>query len=312
MNENPPQNPSEIATAAFAVTSAGGGGFTAKQIRHKAFSSPTRGVRAPAGYPESLVAKCLALQIALHPDTVFARVTAAQLLGIPLPPWLDLDEAALPEAASPDGARRSHRKAIKPMQWMPDPLGTTEVDGVRISHPARVWLDLANLIPPDFLTGAGDYLLRKELVTRDELLLIAAWATGRRGVVAARAIVDLLSARADSCPEGRVRYWFNHYGLPAPKINEIITDGAEFLGKGDFVFNEHGEKLCIEYDGIVHLPEMARRADAKRRKRLEDAGWRVITLTADDLKDPYRMCREIADVLEKRLAAVGIHARYCA
>ncbi|MEI6624422.1 MAG: DUF559 domain-containing protein, partial [Actinomycetes bacterium] len=132
----------------------------------------------------------------------------------------------------------------------------------------------------------------------DDLRIVVGWARRRRGVRIARDLVEFLTPRAESPPESRVRYWLAFHGLPNPKVNEIIVVGGDFLGKGDLVFEE--QRVVAEYDGIVHLPEEQRRKDQARRNRLQSAGWYVVVLTADDLKDPYQMCRMIRAVLESR------------
>ena len=51
------------------------------------------------------------------------------------------------------------------------------------------------------------------------------------------------------------------------------------------------ERVILEYDGAVHLEERQRRRDAQRRNMLQEAGWMIITVTADDLRTPRRLLR---------------------
>lgn len=281
---------------AFLVGRQGGAGLSRRKARSIQLWKPTRALRVAANSEGVLATRCRVIQLVLPEGAAFVGVTAAHLHGIPLPPWLP--EPAQPDVAVPKKQNRPQRLAIQSHQWRPDPSGFWVVDGVRVTSAARTWLDLAAVLPADYLVAAGDHVLAHRLGSLGDLKAVIAWARRRRGVCLARAVIDGLSARADSPPESRVRFWLNYHGLPTPKINEIVVVNGEFLAKCDLVFEE--QKVILEYDGNVHLAEEQRRKDQTRRNLLQSNGWYLIVLTADDLKNPYQMCRMIHDVLMAR------------
>ena len=60
-------------------------------------------------------------------------------------------------------------------------------------------------------------------------------------------------------------------------------------------------KVGVEYDGAHHgeLPKQIRH-DQTRRRRFEDAGWRVITATAADLPDTTSVVASVRHELTVR------------
>ena len=58
--------------------------------------------------------------------------------------------------------------------------------------------------------------------------------------------------------------------------------------------------MIVEYDGAVHLEEGQRRRDAARRNQLQEAGWLVITFTADDMRQPWLMVAQVKRALASR------------
>lgn len=97
------------------------------------------------------------------------------------------------------------------------------VDGVPATAEARTWVDLAEQLPMADLVAAGDSVLRGR-TTRRELELFVRGARRRRGVVKARAALDLLDERSRSRPESHLRFRLVDAGLPKPRVNHPIHD----------------------------------------------------------------------------------------
>lgn len=302
--------------SSFLVSRTGGGGLTYGESRNEFFTSPARGVRIPEHTKDDLVAVCEGLQLLLPEESAFVCTTAALLHGIPLPPWMIPErffatgvqhplgsqsarqrvEDSPIEVAYPPPVPRRQIDGIRHRQWRVDPSGSSLVGGLRVTSPARTWFDLAALIPADYLLAAADHIVRLALADPSDLRRVIRWAGRRRGVRNARTIVELINPAAESPPESRVRYWLKQHGLPDPEVNtEIVVEG-EWLARGDLVFRER--RVVIEYDGAVHLTEERRRYDAKRRNLLQEHGWLVVVLTADDLAKPYEMSRTVRAALE--------------
>ena len=74
----------------------------------------------------------------------------------------------------------------------------------------------------------------------------------------------------------------------APRCNFDVFVNGRWIARVDMAWL--AEKVIVEYDGAGHLDEKQRRRDAERLNQLQAAGWRVIVLTADDLRRPEATC----------------------
>ena len=92
----------------------------------------------------------------------------------------------------------------------------------------------------------------------------------------------MVDPRAESGPESRVRVALVVAGLaPVPQF-EVWSSGV-LLGRADLAFPE--ARLLVEYEGAYHFDGTQIARDDVRIARLEAAGWRVIRLSAADLRD---------------------------
>ena len=83
--------------------------------------------------------------------------------------------------------------------------------------------------------------------------------------------------------ESRARLMFVDAGFPEPEVNAPVWDAAgEWLAEGDLVWRRH--RLVGEYQGEHHAGRLRRSEDAFRRELLEDRGWRVKELWAEDVR----------------------------
>ena len=103
------------------------------------------------------------------------------------------------------------------------------------------------------------------------------------------------------------------YGLPQAVLNgEVVIPGrdrkADFLAyHGDLVWPE--QRLVVEYDSNLYHRDPAQLAiDAERRNAMQDAGWRVTTITWSQVLNPGKM-----DIAAAQLArALGVKNYYLA
>lgn len=280
----------------FLVTRRGGAGLTRGQTRSVRFATPSTGVRLVRGLPPD--AYRAAAVLGAGPDAVLTDLSAARHWRLPLPPWL-MDEPRTVTVSRPPGGGRAERRDTVGRRVLVPPEHVTTLIGVRITTPARTWLDCAAHLPLVQVVAMGDHLLRRELALESDLAKLIAWAPRRRGIVTARAALPLLDPRSESPQESVVRAHLVVFGLPRPVCNLDVFHDGSWLARVDIAWPE--ALLAVEYDGIGHLDEAQRRRDAWRRNALQRAGWLVITLTADDLRHPELMCRRIAEALHQRL-----------
>lgn len=74
-----------------------------------------------------------------------------------------------------------------------------------------------------------------------------------------------------------------------------IRHEGRFVARVDFGHPE--QRLAIEYDGAWHGGPAQPAKDRARRNRLLAAGWRVLFVTAADLRDPVGLAARIAAAL---------------
>lgn len=288
-----------VLPTAFLVTASGAAPLTRKQARGRAFVAPSRGVRYRADAPDSRSAAAEAALVATRPGSLLCDVSAAGHWRLPLPPWLSRRDPAAPVAVAVEpGGAHPERRGVRGRR-LDVPNEHLWVQGsVRVTTPARTWLDCAELISIEHLVAMGDAILRRGLADEADLANVVAWGRGRRGVVSARRALRWLDPGAESPQESVVRCHLLMGGVRRPLCNlDIVVDG-EWLARADLAWPE--ERVIVEYDGAAHLSERQRRADAARRNLLQDRGWLVIVLTARDLRYPHQMVELVRSALRSR------------
>jgi len=240
------------------------------------------------------------LAIRMPPATFFSHTTAALLLRAPLP--LALERSTSLDVAIPAPGRAPHARGIRGHELTISSGEVIELDGVRLSSPARTWCDLGAVLSLTDLVAVGDHLIhwRLPLATLEDLSTMMRRFVGRRGMRRLREAFPLLNDRAESRQESVLRVLLELGGLPRASINRDLVDTeAGFIARTDFAFEEF--MLLLEYQGDYHRTTRGQwRKDMTRRSRLEAKGWQVMELNADDLKDPAELVSRIRSVLVAR------------
>jgi hypothetical protein len=256
------------------------------------------GPPVPAGHfvpvrRSELEALCRALLVRMPPEAFFSHVTAALLLGLPVPTRLSRLRPVHVGVRAP--ARGMEAKDIVGHAMRLDPDDLVERGFLRLTGPARTWLDLAALLTLHELVAVGDYLIswRSPVVTPGELADALNRYPSRRGLRHARTALPLLRTRSESPRESVLRVIIVLAGLPEPECNYNVFDAdGTFLARGDLAYPEY--RLLLEYQGDQHRTDRAQwRSDIRRTGRLEDNGWQVLQFTDDDLRDPTALVARI-------------------
>lgn len=173
-----------------------------------------------------------------------------------------------------------------------------EVDGLRLVGAARTFVDCGTILSWQELVVVGDWMIATGLVERLDLLGFV-HAVHFDGVQRARRAMEWVREGSASPQESRVRLILVLSGLPEPEINALITDpNGGFLAFGDLVYR--AERIVIEYDGWQHERDARQRQhDLRRRELLEAEGWRVIVVTAADLKNPTMVFNRVTEALQR-------------
>ena len=85
-----------------------------------------------------------------------------------------------------------------------------------------------------------------------------------------------------------------------------VRSGGVLLGRADLAFPDQG--VLVEYEGAHHFEGTQIVRDDARIARFEAAGWRVVRLSAVDLRDLGGAVRRVLATLAQRGAEVATSA----
>ena len=267
----------EIFLGSWAVRA---GVLTAGQLRGPAWRRLFRDVYVDAAVPDTHRLRARAAAALLVPGAVVTGASAAVLWGVDLVGVADDVELTLPPGSHP----RRHPGLVVRRTALPGADVRVHAN-VRVSTPEATVLRLARALPRDDAVVAADRLVRATGIDLEAL-------RDRAGVPGAfpprvRAVCALVDGLAESPPETRVRLLLRGGGMPAPVAQYEIRHRGDFVARVDFAWPEH--KVALEYDGAWHGEKGQFARDRRRLNRLQEAGWRVVFVTAADLRDGARL-----------------------
>ncbi|MFI2566488.1 hypothetical protein [Paenarthrobacter sp. NPDC018779] len=250
----------------------------------------SRGIRVPAASDASGAA-ALRAYTDLDDTSVLVSLTAARIWGIPLPGHCNGDWRI--HVARRRGFSFPRRVNVVGHLLTLLPEEAVEHDGVRLTSPARTWLDLASRLTVDDLVAAGDHLVcshgaefpvpKAALCRLDELAAIAERHPGMRGVRVARAALELIRVGADSAPESHMRLSLVNANLPEPELNHVVRNN---LGQAvlwpDGAYREF--RVSLQYDGQHHAGPEQHLRDIERQERSLAHGWLEVRISKRDLE----------------------------
>lgn len=287
--------PLPIAERAFSVRSAIEQGVSPDRLRRSDLMAPLWGVRTVRQPHASLAELCAAFASRAGPSTTFSHRTAALLHDIPVP-----SDAVLPlDAAGPGRAIRA--KGVRGHQLALAEDERVRIGDVHVTSPERTWCDLAAWLSDEDLLAAGDRLIwrRDPLCTRADLARISSRMSGGRGAQRRRRVLPLVSDRADSRRESKLRWRLISAGLPALAVNPEIHHRGAFIGMPDLAFLDF--RMAIDYEGRHHLTDPKQwHKDLARVPRFENAGWHMTRAASPDLQDSTVLLRNLRARLIER------------
>ena len=294
--------PTSLARAPFTTGTARAVGVTENRLRGSDLQRPFHAVRVSSRTPLSLEQRCRALATRLPESSWFCGVTAALLIGVPMPRRVENDRSLHVAVVHPARAPRgNHVRGHSYSEAHHRPW-----HGLLVSSPEQMWLQLATVLSLRDLVAAGDYLVHHRLPHSTIAKLseaVEAWAPFR-GVRACRAAIPLLSTRAESRPESHLRVLLLTSSLDGLRVNVRITVTGGWRYRGDVVFP--AARMIVEYQGDQHRDPKEYRDDLTRISRLEADDWYVMQVTAGDLDHPDELVARIRRALALRDSYVAL------
>lgn len=282
--------PEHLHGRAFTRQEALESGVTRRMLNGSRFRLIHVGVYRTAVTPETLPLLADAATLALPRDAALSHTTALRCMGIEFGP-------PLPLHLSTQVATHRRLDNVLVHRYQAE-IHAIDLHGRRVVEPYRTFVDCATVLSNGQLLAAGDWLARNGFINEDRLKKYVK-AVHFDGVKKARHVAPHVDRRSESPQESRVRWEIHRDGLPTPEINADIFDAAgRFLARGDLVYRRW--KVLVEYDGRHHATEDRQRQwDHLRREQLQAAGWRVVTVTVEDMKNPRSVVIRIRQALRQ-------------
>lgn len=158
-----------------------------------------------------------------------------------------------------------------------------ELDGMLVTTPTRTLFDLAATVHPERLENLIDHAWSRRLTSGallDRTLRELA-GRGQHGITLMR---ELLAVRGPDyiAPESNLEARFEKIAAQAGfggfRRQVCVGDDTGLIGRVDFCHETR--RVIVEIDSDLHHTSISdRRRDMVRRKRLEDAGWTVVSVT---------------------------------
>ena len=282
--------PDHLTTGSFSLRASDKAGVTRKRTAAKDLVTVSRGVRVPVLSGASGAA-ALRAYTDLDDASVLVMLSAARLWNVPLPGYVSGDWRIHLARRRGFSFPRRVNVAGHLLSFLPGE--TAEYDGVKLTWPARTWLDLASVLKLEDLVAAGDSLVcshgpdfpvpKDALCSIEELREIVGRHPGMRGVRTARAALELIRVGADSAPETHMRLALIDANLPEPELNHVVRNhlGLPVLWP-DAAYLER--KVSLQYDGQHHGGAEQHLRDIERQERSLAYGWLEVRISKHDLE----------------------------
>ncbi|WP_426302563.1 hypothetical protein [Arthrobacter sp. R-11] len=301
--------PEPLQIGSFTAATANELGVSRKRLRQADVFIPSRGIRLPL-YGTSEPAANLRAYTVLDSSSVVTHHSAARVWDGSLPAWMQADWRIHVARGRHEGKPRRRNVVGHRLTFL---SGEVEIhDGVRVTSPARTWLDLAAFLEVDELIALGDSLVvshdqdfpypRTAITTIEGLRRMVAAHPGMRGMKTARLALPEIRVGSDSPQETRMRLILARSGLGEPVLNYVVRNGwGQAAVWPDAAYPER--RVALQYDGDHHGDPQQYLRDIKRQATTERLGWREIRVGKDDLEGDKPF------LVEKVRAALGYMLR---
>jgi hypothetical protein len=282
--------PEAFLAASFTSAAAASAGLSRKRQRQPDIAIPSRGIRIPLDSSADAPAN-LHAYTALDDASILTHHSGARIWCAGLPSWMQEDWRI--HVARDRNSSKPRRRNVVGHRMTFRPGEVVMHDGVRVTSPARTWLDLASLLTVDELIAAGDSIVvahgpdfprpKAPLATIEDLRRIVAAHPGMRGMKTARLALSEIRVGSDSPQETKMRLLLSRTKLGEPVLNHVIHNSwGQPAVWPDAAYAEH--RLALQYDGAHHSDPQQCKLDSKRRALTQRLGWTEIRVFKHDLE----------------------------
>jgi Protein of unknown function (DUF559) len=178
----------------------------------------------------------------------------------------------------------------------------TTVRGRLTTPPAWTAVEVARSLRRPRALATLDQALQSGTCNPGNLLAAAGLQSGRRGIVMVRDLIPLARPGAESPMESEARLVMVDGGLPEPVLQYEVFDSDGRRWRLDFAWPE--QRVAVEYDGFdFHSSPEHLRRDRQKRAALQELGWCVIHIVAEDVRRRRNaMVRRIDHQLQRTAA----------
>lgn len=185
------------------------------------------------------------------------------------------------------------------------------VGGLPVATPAATWASLAGRLGIDELVAVGDAIVRipripgpfgralsAPLATFDDLDAVI--RAGRRiGIMKLREARTLIRIGSASPKETDLRLALTAgRGLPTPTLDFDVYSRGAFLGCSEIAYPDF--QVAVEYEGDYHRTDRRRwTKDIDKYQAYAQAGWRVVQITAEHLRQTGEPARRVRAALRQ-------------
>ena len=240
--------------------------------------------------PPDLRGRLTALDLFMGRRAVACLGTAAALYGF------DVENTSAIHVLDP-GVRMRSTVGLSVHQRHGAPL--TSWGGRLLTAPAWTAVEVARQLRRPRALATLDAALHSGLCSPAELAQAVREQHGRRGIVAVREVLGHTDARAESAMESEARLVMIDHGVAPRELQYEIRAPQGELYRVDFAWPHAW--LAAEYEGVEHHSgPAAMRRDKARVARIQEAGWTIIPIVADDVRRyPHQLAARIATHLSR-------------
>lgn len=266
-------------------------GVHPRRLASAEFLEPVPGYCTPAEAPAPVHRIATVLQQNLCPEALISHVTAAEILGLPLPRGLRHAVHSTVHLTIPPGTRqrlgprvRVHRRRT---------TATIRPRGLLMPCPLDLLCGLAGMLGPLALIQVCDALVsdsaKPPIIPLTRLRTQVAAASSLTGITKVRVAVAASRERVESPKETELRLLLLRHGFAEPEINLPLrlSDGGGGTRGFRLDLAYPLLRIAIEYDGDAHRTDRSQwTKDRRKDDMLHEAGWRVVRVTQPDLDTP--------------------------